>query len=167
MRRVLALLTVGVLVAGCSGSDTGTVEGPTTSIGQEDSTPPTGAETTGTTTGPSVDACALVEPSGLEVAFPDGAPEPTSSGANRGSSCQWGDDEANLTVTVWPGDEFYSSCDACQPLALGDAGWIDGSEFFWTALVVSGDMTVQVIAAGLGIGEDDFTDLVTNVVDRS
>lgn len=113
---------------------------------------------------PSTDVCALVDPSQLDVAFPEGVPDPTGGESNRGVSCQWGTAAANLTVTVWPGDEFYSSCDTCEPIALGDAGWKDGSTSFWTALIVTGDTTVQVIAAGLGMEEDAFNDVVSNVV---
>jgi hypothetical protein len=107
----------------------------------------------------------LVETSELEMVFSDGVPVPTGGAANLGSTCQWGTAATNLTITVLPGDEFYSGCEACEPLDLGD-DWVDGSASFWTALVVSGDTTIQLLAVGLGLDEPDFVDLVRSVVDR-
>lgn len=160
---------MGALIAGCGGSNGDSPDRSTTTIDQDASSPTTVASTIADTEPdsqePPKDVCALIDPSQLEMVFPEGVPDPTGSEANQGVSCQWGTPTEHLIVTVWPGDEFYSSCDRCEEIALGDAGWIDGSASFWTALIVTGETTVQLIATGLGMEEDAFIDLTSNVVE--
>lgn len=169
VRRALPIAAVVLILTACSGTGGGGTTNTSDRGGDTTNTASEGSATTlsdGTQPTTQSDVSSLLTDAELAIAFPDGVPDETCGQLNRGDSCTWGPEAANLTLTVWPGAEFYSGCDACQTLDLGDEAWVDGSPFFWTALVLVDGKTVQLLAVGLGIEEADFLGLVEAAVDR-
>lgn len=166
-RLLVPIVLIAALAAGCSDAATPDTAG--SAANGESGEPVSGPSTSASEPEPGlpVDTCSLVTDEELLAAFVDGAPDPEQSTGNENqSTCAWGPLEAGLQVIVWPGDEFYSSCELCDDFAAGDEAWIDFSTLQASALVLVGDQTLQVIATGLSVDETEFEDLVKTIASR-
>ena len=176
VRRFSALLILALVVAACGGGDSEGGATTTAGAGASDSTASAGAsDSTGAGASNSTGATAAGGGSGsgecpvggseLSAAFPGGVPDTeVTEGANGETICTWNTGTGNLIVSVWPGEEFFSECEPCTPLDLGEQGWMDGTPMFWTALVVEGGETVGLTASSLDLEESVFYDLVRQAV---
>jgi hypothetical protein len=148
-RRVLLapVLALFVATSACSGSGSGRA-GDAAAIRPQDAGASSGI----------ADPCTLV---GADQLSPLVGAAPVATGPTeqfRGVTCHWEANrgtESSLDLTVWPGREFFSATPGATPVAgLGDEAESESSlveRVIWR----QGDVTAQLVGAGLGEGAGD------------
>lgn len=139
MRRLAAVIVVGLLIAACGGADD------ESGIGATD--PPTEAATD------TPDPCALADDATLATYFGEAAVVGEPGEAGPLATCRWRDANSNsLLIQVATDHELFrpDPCDGCVELTFADEGYAAESPLQSNATFVSGSTWYSVTTTGFG-----------------
>lgn len=167
MNRTMGFaVVVALVVVGCAGEGLADPEEPPNTVATD------GAGTTLTTSAvvattlatEALSVCELVSDEDLQGLFGDPVPEGAEeAGSNGEITCIWGPADGNLNVSIWPSEAFYSSCELCLPIDVGQEGFVDVTDTLAYSGVRLDGQTLTIAAAGLGVDEATFEKLVRSV----
>ncbi|MGB7861460.1 MAG: hypothetical protein WBM90_13265 [Acidimicrobiia bacterium] len=166
MRTIGCAVVLALVVAGCAGEGPADPEEPTNTVvtGGAGTTLTTTAVVATTLAPEALSVCELVSDEDLQGLFGDPVPRGAEeSGSNGEITCIWGPADGNLNVSIWPSEAFYSSCEQCRPIDVGQEGFVDVTDILGYSAVRLDGQTLTVTAAGLGVDEATLENLVRSV----